>query len=206
MPRTNQRLERGQDTLGVGAHSLFHFLESGTPRHQILSMEGRLADAPHQPRTFPPGAHSPESSLVEVQGLGWGWEETEERLLKVLHLQSPLRPEELEVLSRGRTRLRGHGGSGGAGRGLPSNHHMHLAESAPWGGGATGSNIYTLPFAKELLLWMSRRGSILRGALGAPCSGVAGAVAADPWRERTLGPTSASFAVRIGAGQVLPVA
>lgn len=92
----------------------------------------------------------------------------------VLHLQSPLGPEELEVLSRGRTRLRGHRGSGGAGGGLPSNCHMHLAKSAPWGGGATGSNIYTLPFAKELLLWTARRDSILHGALGAPCSGVAG--------------------------------
>lgn len=57
--------------------------------------------------------------------------------------------------------------------GLPSNRHMHLAECAPWGGGAAGSNIYTLPFAKELLLWMARRGSILHGALGVPCPGVA---------------------------------
>lgn len=136
--------------------------------------------------------------------MGWGWEETEERMPNVLHLQSPLGPEELEVLSRGRTRLRGHRGSGGAGGGLPSNRHMHLAESAPWGGGATGSNIYTLPFAKELLLWTARRDSILHGALGAPCSGVAGAVPAGPWMGRTLGPMSTIFALRIGVGEVLP--
>lgn len=88
--------------------------------------------------------------------------------------------------------------------GLPSNRHMHLAESAPWGGGATGSNVYTLPFAKELLLWMVRRDSILHRALGAPCSGVAGAVPAGPWMGRTLGPMSTIFALRIGVGEVLP--
>lgn len=55
--------------------------------------------------------------------------ETEEKLPSVLQLQPPqLRPVELEVLSGSRTDLHGHRGSGGADKGLPSNHQMHPAE------------------------------------------------------------------------------